>query len=93
MRQAQLAINDAALETVESTIELATNAESLWIHVKKEEKRELLGNLLSKRVLDGVTVRYEIIKPLRTLAEMKENIDWRRRADSNCRNRFPSSVV
>ncbi len=28
-------------------------------------------NQLSNWVLDGVTVRYEIIKPLRTLSEMK----------------------
>lgn len=93
MKQAQLSISDAAMETVESIIELATNAESLWIHMTKAEKRELLDNLLSNRVLDGVTVRYEIIKPLRTLAEMKENSDWRRKADSNRRYRFPSTVV
>jgi hypothetical protein len=42
MKQAQTAISDAALETVESIIELATNAESLWKHMTTEERRLLL---------------------------------------------------
>lgn len=29
-------------------------------------------------VLDGVNVRYEIIKPLRILSEMKKDLNWRR---------------
>lgn len=78
MEQAQLSINDAGRETVESIIELANNAESLWKHMTAEERRELLDKLLSNQVLDGITVRYEIVKPLRTLAEMKEDSNWRR---------------
>ncbi len=85
MELAQLSINDAVGETVESIIELATNAESLWKHMTTEERRLLLDKLLSNRVLDGVTVRYEIIKPLRTLSEMKENEEWWREQDSNLR--------
>lgn len=85
MKQTQLKINGTAAETVESIIELANKAESLWIHMNTEEKRELLDKLLSNRWLDGLTVRYEIIKPLRTLAEMKENQNWRRERDSNSR--------
>ncbi len=85
MEQAQLTINDAALETVESIIELATNAESLWKHMTTEERRSLLDKLLSNRVLDGASVRYEIIKPLRTLSEMREDQKWRRERDSNPR--------
>jgi site-specific DNA recombinase len=83
MKQSQLSINAAAAETVESIIELATNAESLWKHMTTEERRLLLDKLLSNRVLDGVTVRYEIIKPLRTLSEMKTDEEWRRERDSN----------
>lgn len=83
MKQTQLKINGTAAETVESIIELANKAESLWIHMSTEEKRELLDKLLSNRWLDGLTVRYEIIKPLRTLSEMKENENWRRGRDSN----------
>ena len=81
MKQAQLTINDAALETVESIIELATNAESLWKHMTTEERRSLLDKLLSNRALDGVTVEYEIVKPLRTLSEMREDQKWRARVD------------
>lgn len=82
MMQAQTAISSVGKETVESIIELATNAESLWKHMTDLEKRELLDKLLSNRALDGVTVRYEIIKPLRTLSKMKEDEDWRREWDS-----------
>lgn len=49
------------------------------------ERRELLDKPLSNRWLDGLTVRYEIIKPLRTLSEMKENEIWRTGRDSNSR--------
>ena len=85
MKIAQAKISDTAEETVESLIELATNAESLWNYMTNAERRELLGKLLSNRWLDGVTVRYEIVKPLRTLSEMKENSGWRRERDSNSR--------
>ncbi len=88
MQQAQLRINDVAAETVESIIELATNADSLWIHMTTEERRLLLDKLLSNRVLDGVTVRYELIKPLRTLCEMKTDSRWRRGGDLNPRYGF-----
>jgi DNA invertase Pin-like site-specific DNA recombinase len=83
MKDAQLTINDAAAETVESIIQLATNVDSLWKHMTTEERRLLLDKLLSNRVLDGASVRYEIIKPLRTLGEMRENVKWRRERDSN----------
>jgi hypothetical protein len=83
MTQAQLSINNAAAETVESIIELATNAESLWKHMTTAERRLLLDKLLSNRILDGVTVRYEIIKPLRALSEMRQDKLWRRERDSN----------
>lgn len=83
MEQTQLRINGKAAETVESIIELATNAKSLWIHMTTQEKKELLDQLLSNRWLDGLSVRYEIIKPLRTLSEMKEDSNWRRDRDLN----------
>ena len=78
MERAQLAISDAGIETVESIIELATNAESLWKHMTTEERRLLLDKVLSNRVLNGATVEYQIIKPLRTLSEMREDSKWRR---------------
>jgi hypothetical protein len=73
---------------VESIIELANKAESLWIHMSTEERRELLDKLLSNRWLDGITVQYEIVKPLRMISEMKENSTWRRMRDSNSRYSF-----
>lgn len=82
MKQAQLKINETAGETVESIIELANKAESLWIHMSTEEKRELLDKLLSNRWLDGITAQYEIVKPLRMIAEMKEDQNWRRGLES-----------
>ena len=88
MERAQSTINDAGRESVQSIIELATNAESLWNHMTSEERRSLLNKLLSNRVLDGVSVRYEIVKPLRILGEMKEKSKWRRRRDSNPRYTF-----
>lgn len=78
MEKAQLMINDAAGETVKSILQLATNAESLWKRRTPEERRVFLDKLLSNPVLDGTTVRYEIIKPLRVLGEMKEDQNWRR---------------
>lgn len=78
MQQAHLKIKEAAGETVESIIELATNADLLWNHMTNGERRELLDNLLSNRWLEGVTVEYEIVKPLRTLSEMKQDSIWRR---------------
>lgn len=78
MKQAQLTINDVAGETVKSILQLATNAESLWKRRTPEEKRMFLNKLLSNPVLDGVTVRYEIVKPLQTLSEMKTDQKWRR---------------
>lgn len=78
MDRAQGMINTAGRETVQSIIELATNAESLWNHMTNDERRSLLNKLLSNRSLDGVSVRYEIVKPLRTLSEMKEKSNWRR---------------
>ncbi len=78
MKTAQLKINESAGETIESIIELTNNAESLWIHMTSEERKELLDKLLSNRWLDGITVRYELIKPFQTLSEMKQDQNWRR---------------
>ena len=88
MKQTQLAINDVSNECVKSILQLATNAESLWKRRSSQERRELLNELLSNPVLDGLTVRYEIIKPLRTLSEMKTDERWRRERDSNSRGDF-----
>lgn len=78
MKRAQIDINGAALETVKTILQLATNAESLWKLRSPEERRLLLDDLLYNPTLDGLSVRYEIIKPLRTLSEMKQDQSWRK---------------
>ncbi len=78
MERAQLDINGAALETAKTILQLATNAESLWKLQSPEERRLLLDDLLYNPTLDGLSVRYEIVKPLRTLSEMKQDQNWRR---------------
>lgn len=86
MEEAQEAINDVRDETSKTILELATNADSLWNLMSAPEKRVFLSKLLSNQVLDGVTVRYELIKPLRTLSEMTSDSNWRRGRDSNSRD-------
>lgn len=78
MKKAQLAINDISNETVKSILQLVTNAESLWNNRSPQEKAQFLEKILSNQSFDGVTARYNIIKPLQTLSEMKENTNWRR---------------
>ena len=73
MERAQLDINGAALETAKSILQLATNAESLWKLATPQERRSLLDDLLYNPALNGVSVRYDIIKPLRTLSEMNRD--------------------
>ncbi len=85
MEGAQDAINDVRDETSKTILELATNADSLWNLMSAPEKRVFLSKLLSNQVLDGVNVRYELIKPLRTLSEMTSDSNWRREWDSNPR--------
>ena len=81
----QLRINDVTGESVQSILQLATNAKSLWNTRSAEERRDFLNKLLSNQVLDGTSVRYQIIKPLRTLSEMKTDENWRRERDLNPR--------
>jgi len=70
MATAQGMIDDAYLETAKKILELAKMAKPLWDMRTKEQKRDFLERILSNRVLDGVTVRYELKKPFQTLSEM-----------------------
>ena len=83
LKHAQLAISDAGMETAKSILELSTSAKSLWKSRTPLERKELLNDLLSNPVLDGVTLRYEIKKPFRILSEMAESEKWRARKGSN----------
>ena len=85
LEKAQLHINDVTSETFESILQLATDAKSLWKNQSNTERAIMLKKLLSNQELDGSTVRYQLILPLRVLLDMKENIDWRRERDLNPR--------
>jgi hypothetical protein len=49
--------------------------------VSQNGKKIMMIKLLSNQVLDGTTVRYQLIKPLQTLSEIKGNNNWRTRVD------------
>jgi len=86
--------NDAeariGFETVQSTIELAKNAEQLWNLRSPDEKKLFLEKLLSNPTLSGVTIDYDLKKPFEKLKEMKQIREWRPQRESNpclCRER------
>lgn len=83
MAQAQEEIDDAYLVTAKKILELAKNAKSLWLSRTLEERRDFLEKLLSNRVLDAPSVRYELKKPFRVLSEMVQKSQWRPQGDSN----------
>lgn len=78
MEDSQLKITDAGMETAQSILELAINAELLWKTRSPEERKEFLDVILSNQKLDGLTIRYELKKPFKTLSEMKGDMNWRR---------------
>lgn len=78
MEQAQLQITDAGMETAQTILELAIDAESLWKTRSPHERKEFLDIILSNQALEGTSVRYELKKPFRTLTEMKGDANWRR---------------
>ncbi len=83
MAAAQREIDGAYLVTAKKVLELAKNAKTLWLSRSKEDRRDFMEKILSNRVLDGLTVRYELKKPFRILAEMASSSNWRARQDSN----------
>ncbi len=83
LEKASHKITDATLENVQSTIELAKNAKTLWKQQSAVERRGLLEDILSNQVLDGPIVRYDLEKPFAVLAEMAQKEDWRSLRESN----------
>ena len=73
---AQLQLSDAVAETAKSILELATNAELLWLSKNPDERRKDLDRILSNQSLDGQTIRYEMRKPFQVLSKMKQNEEW-----------------
>lgn len=85
MQQANETIDDVHESTAQQILELATQAKSLWVTWSPQEQRQFLERILSNQVVDGLTVRYEMKKPFRTLSEMASSSRWRAWQDSNLR--------
>jgi DNA invertase Pin-like site-specific DNA recombinase len=76
------------LETIESTLQLAKDAKTLWEKRSDADKAVLLEKLLSNQSLNGVTVEFNLKKPFQMLSEMSRNSSWRRGWDLNPRYHF-----
>jgi site-specific DNA recombinase len=85
LEQASERLDDAHMETVRSTLELAKRAKLQWATRSALEKRRFLELVVSNPRLDGGTVRYDLRKPFQLLAELGGSSDWRTRHDSNMR--------
>lgn len=83
MAKAQREIDGAYLATAQRVLELAKDAKTLWLTRSKEERRDFLEKVLSNRVFDAPSVRYDLKKPFQLLAEMASSSNWRARRDSN----------
>ncbi len=83
MAKAQNEIGDATITTAKRVLELATDAKTLWLSRSKEERRDFLEKILSNRVFDAPSVRYEMKKPFQILSEMASSSNWCARQDSN----------
>jgi len=86
LARSQGEMDGAYLDLAKRTIELARDLKTLWNAATPREKRELIEKLVSNPVLEGRTLRYEIRKPFRLLAEMASGNVWLPRTDSNCRH-------
>lgn len=76
-------INGSHIETSKTIIELAINAKSLWNQRSPIERRMLLDMMLSNRSLSGLSVEFDLKKPFKILAQMREKQDWRPQPDLN----------
>lgn len=81
LEQGSERLDDAHMETVRSTLELAKRAKLQWAERSAVEKRRFLELVLSNAQLDGESVRYTLRKPFAILAEMRGSADWRTRAE------------
>ena len=78
-------LDDAQLDTLRSTLELAKSAKITWATRSVAEQRRFLEIVVSNVRLDGQTVRYDLRKPFQILSELREDPTWRTREDSNFR--------
>ena len=78
-------LDDAQLDTLRSTLELAKSAKITWAARSVADQRRFLEIVVSNVRLDGQTVRYDLRKPFQILSELREDPTWRTREDSNFR--------
>jgi site-specific DNA recombinase len=79
LQDAQRQIDGAYLVLADKVLNVAKNAKRLWESRSPEERRDFLAKLLLNPVLDGTTVRFDLRRPYRVLAEMHGNEEWRAR--------------
>lgn len=91
LEQNQVALTTAFYQTSDDILELAKSAETLWKERSPLERIELLNDILSNRLLNGVTVEYELKKPFKVLAEMNQKDDWCPGPDLNRHARYSRS--
>ncbi len=86
LRAIELTANDNGyLLMAKDLLEIANSAKRLWEKRSPQEKRDLVARLVSKTVLDGRTVRYDLRKPFAILAKMRGSDGWRPQRESNPR--------
>lgn len=85
LEQSSERLDEAHMETVRSTLELAKRAKLQWATRSALEKRRFLELVVSNPRLDGETVRYDLRKPFQLLSELGSSSEWRTREDSNLR--------
>ena len=78
-------LDDAHLDTLRSTLELAKSAKITCAARSVADQRRFLEIVVSNVRLDGRTVRYDLRKPFQILSELREDPTWRTREDSNFR--------
>lgn len=81
LERAQSAAAGGYRETAATVVELAKCAKDLYLSRSPLERREFLEKLVSNPILEGASLRYDLKKPFRTLAEMNVSGEWRARMD------------
>ena len=76
-------IDGAYLKSAKILLELATTAKSQWNSSSSTERILLLKKICSDPQLDGQRLRYSLRNPLRIIADMSADKDWRPQGDSN----------
>ncbi len=72
LKKGQDEIITAFYHTSDKILELAKNAESLWIERTPQERVEYAKNILSNQALDGPNLIYELKKPFKVISDIKK---------------------